>query len=132
MGNAAYCRFFAEPLLSCLGDVGSDVGRRLVRALTGNLLVVFLLFTGQFLVASPSDAEARMRSLFESPSAAQPNGPIDELVFALLTQLGIEPAHLCSDTVFVRRIYLDVIGTLPSPTEVQQFLQDRTVEKRRI
>jgi len=30
-----------------------------------------------------------------------------------LKQLGITPAKVCSDGVFVRRAYLDVIGTLP-------------------
>lgn len=59
-----------------------------------------------------------------------PAGEIDRHVFARLTELGIQPAPLCSDTVFVRRAFLDVIGTLPTTTEVRQFLQDRAPDKR--
>ena len=62
---------------------------------------------------------------YESSVPATPRGQIDELVFGQLRQLGIEPAHLCSDAVFVRRAYLDVIGTLPTGAEAWQFLQDR-------
>jgi hypothetical protein len=45
--------------------------------------------------------------------------------------LGIQPARLCSDGVFVRRVYLDVIGTLPTSQEASQFLADRDPNKRR-
>ena len=55
---------------------------------------------------------------------------IDAAVLATLRERGIEPAKLCSDEVFVRRVYLDVIGTLPEPQEVLRFLQDRRSGKR--
>jgi hypothetical protein len=55
---------------------------------------------------------------------------IDELVLASLKARGIEPANVCSDEVFVRRVYLDVIGKLPETWEVRNFLQDRTADKR--
>ena len=58
-------------------------------------------------------------------------GRIDELVFGRLKQLGIPPARVCSDGVFVRRAYLDVIGTLPTPDEAAQFLNDSDPDKRR-
>ena len=51
---------------------------------------------------------------FESPAPLTPQGRIDELVFQRRKQLDIQPARLCSDAVFVRRVYLDVIGTLPT------------------
>lgn len=57
-------------------------------------------------------------------------GKIDELVFAKLKQLGIEPANPCSDAVFIRRVYLDVIGTLPTSDEVTGFLDDTAPNKR--
>ena len=97
----------------------------------GCLLAFFLVLCGSVAAGAASDIDAKARSLFEWPSASHPAGPIDELVFARLEKLGVEPAHLCSDAVFVRRVYLDVIGTLPSAAEAQQFLQDRTPEKRR-
>ncbi len=41
------------------------------------------------------------------------------------------PAALCSDAVFLRRAYLDVIGTLPTGAEARDFLLDRSPDKRR-
>ena len=67
---------------------------------------------------------------FELGQAAAPAGKIDELVFARLGQLGIQPANLCSDSVFVRRVFLDVIGTLPTPQETWNFLKDTRPDKR--
>ena len=55
---------------------------------------------------------------------------IDEHVVAGLQARGIAPAPLCSDEVFVRRVYLDVIGTLPETHEVRSFLEDRRPDKR--
>jgi hypothetical protein len=69
---------------------------------------------------------------FESPAALTPQGKIDELEFARLQELNLTPAHLCSDAVFVRRVYLDVIGTLPTAAEAQQFLLDRNPDKRHV
>lgn len=56
---------------------------------------------------------------------------LDRTVFSRLEKLGIEPADICSDAVFVRRAFLDVIGTLPTAAEVRQFLQERRPDKRR-
>lgn len=67
---------------------------------------------------------------FETARPAGSKNPIDALVFARLSALGIPPAHLCSDSVFVRRAYLDVIGTLPTAAEARQFMQDRSAGKR--
>ena len=51
---------------------------------------------------------------------------IDELVVAKLKPLGIMPSALCTDAEFVRRVRLDITGTLPPPTEVTSFLADKT------
>jgi len=58
-------------------------------------------------------------------------GQVDSLVFDRLKRLGIQPADRCSDGVFVRRAYLDVIGTLPTREEAAQFLQEASPGKRR-
>jgi hypothetical protein len=55
---------------------------------------------------------------------------IDELVFARLNDRGITPAAPCSDEVFVRRVYLDVIGTLPTAQEAVSFFKDSDPNKR--
>lgn len=55
---------------------------------------------------------------------------IDNLVFDKLRQLEILPSDLCSDEEFVRRVYLDVLGVLPSPGESAAFLADAALDKR--
>ena len=62
--------------------------------------------------------------------APTPAGEIDRLVVADLVRLGLKPAGLCADPVFVRRAYLDVIGTLPTAAEVRAFLADPAADKR--
>jgi len=71
-------------------------------------------------------------NVFESPVAPTPESQIDKLVFAALARLGIQPV-LCSDAVFVRRAYLDVIGTLPTAKEAREFIRNPdTKNKRRL
>ncbi len=67
---------------------------------------------------------------FEIDTPPTPRGQLDELVFAKWKQMGIEPANMCSDAVFLRRVYLDVIGTLPTPDEAREFLKDESSDKR--
>lgn len=56
---------------------------------------------------------------------------IDELVLKKLQALHIPPSGLCSDAEFIRRVYLDAAGILPTPEEVQKFLADESPEKRK-
>jgi Protein of unknown function (DUF1553)/Protein of unknown function (DUF1549) len=67
---------------------------------------------------------------FENHTVAVPQGRVDEFVFGNLKELGIQPARLCSDAVFVRRAFLDVIGTLPTSDEAAEFLASREANKR--
>ena len=55
---------------------------------------------------------------------------VDELVFKKLQQMQILPSDACNDEEFVRRIYLDVIGLLPTAAEAQAFLADASPDKR--
>jgi hypothetical protein len=55
---------------------------------------------------------------------------IDLHVFAKLRLLRVQPAELCSDEVFLRRVYLDVCGILPTPDEARQFLADKSPGRR--
>ena len=94
-----------------------------------NLVVVLVL------VAVTADSEradaAAPSTVFEGDADPIAQGRLDELVLGRLKQLGITPARVCSDGVFVRRAYLDVIGTLPTAEESRQFLQDGARDKRR-
>jgi len=55
---------------------------------------------------------------------------IDELVQAKLRKLGIIPSPVCSDAEFLRRVSIDLTGTLPTPREVEVFLADPSKDKR--
>jgi hypothetical protein len=55
---------------------------------------------------------------------------VDTHVDAKLQQLQINPAPLCSDEVFVRRLYLDLLGILPTIEEAAGFLADTASDKR--
>lgn len=70
------------------------------------------------------------QSVFELPGVAKAETPLDKLVFPKLAPLGIQPV-LCSDAVFVRRAFLDVIGTLPTAQEARAFIQDTDKSKRK-
>jgi hypothetical protein len=67
-----------------------------------------------------------------SVPAAAANEKIDEYVSARLKELGIQPSEPCSDHVFCRRVYLDIIGTLPEPQAVRRFLNDNSPDKRAV
>jgi hypothetical protein len=60
----------------------------------------------------------------------QPFNFIDELVFARLKKLRINPSEVCTDTVFLRRAYLDLLGIPPTPEEARRFLADQRADKR--
>jgi hypothetical protein len=75
---------------------------------------------------------ATAMSPFESADAATPQTQIDKVVFGRLERLGIIPANPCSDAVFVRRVYLDVIGTLPTAREARAFIANPDPSKRGI
>ena len=55
---------------------------------------------------------------------------IDEALIRQWRQLNLVPSELSSDEEFVRRVYLDAIGLLPSPEEREGFLQDPKADKR--
>ncbi|MCS7191369.1 MAG: DUF1553 domain-containing protein [Armatimonadetes bacterium] len=78
-------------------------------------------------IAVPQPLPPEAEKLF---AEFKPNNRIDELVLAKLRKLGIPPSPLTSDEEFIRRVYLDAIGTLPTPDEVRQFLSDKDPKKR--
>jgi hypothetical protein len=91
-------------------------------------VVGVVLMTGVCYAARPKSTT----NIFETPSRLNTDCPIDKIVFQELLAQNIHPAS-CSDAVFLRRAYLDVIGTLPTAKEARDFLADRdTKNKRRL
>lgn len=63
---------------------------------------------------------------FEFP----PQNFIDELAAAEWKRLGVAPSPLADDATFLRRVYLDLAGTLPTADETRSFLNDAAPNKR--
>ncbi|MBC8356200.1 MAG: DUF1553 domain-containing protein [Planctomycetes bacterium] len=59
------------------------------------------------------------------------NNLVDRQVFARLQRLQIQPSASCTHSEFIRRVYLDVVGILPTRTETESFLADDDEGKRR-
>ena len=55
---------------------------------------------------------------------------VDEHVIGKLRKLGILPSETCTDTEFLRRVSLDLTGTLPTPDQIISFLSDKSPAKR--
>ena len=56
--------------------------------------------------------------------------PLDRVASGYLAKAGVPEPELVSDAVFARRVYLDVHGLLPSPEQLQAFVDDRSPDKR--
>ena len=56
--------------------------------------------------------------------------PIDEHVFAKLQSLDVLPSQPVDDVRFLRRLYIDAIGRLPTPEEVQEYMADPAPDRR--
>jgi hypothetical protein len=59
-----------------------------------------------------------------------PTAAIDELVARKWREAHVAPAKLADDAAFVRRIYLDLVGRIPAPGEVDAFVADGSSGKR--
>jgi hypothetical protein len=58
------------------------------------------------------------------------NNYIDKLVNAKLKKLRIAPSELCTDEAFLRRVYVDIVGVLPTPEEYAKFMSSTAPNKR--
>jgi hypothetical protein len=70
---------------------------------------------------------ARPNFAWDAPPAAN---YIDEHVFAKLQSIRVNPSAVADDATFVRRVYLDCIGVLPTADEARSFVADPSPEKR--
>ncbi len=66
---------------------------------------------------------------FSFPTTPEKNY-IDTLVNAKLKNLRIAPSATCSDEVFLRRIFIDLTGMLPSVEEYKTFMTNKSADKR--
>jgi len=96
-----------------------------MRRLVPTLAVIAVALTG-------NAARSQVVYPFEVDDGFTPLGPIDVSVMNLQRDKGVRPARLCSDEVFVRRVFLDVIGELPTADEARAFITDNRADKRAV
>jgi hypothetical protein len=59
-----------------------------------------------------------------------PKTLVDRYTTAKWIQLGIMPSELCTDEEFIRRVYIDITGTLPTPSQMKAFVAHKDPAKR--
>ncbi|MCI0459611.1 MAG: DUF1549 and DUF1553 domain-containing protein [Gemmataceae bacterium] len=105
-----------------------DVSRDgVVRGAAPEETTIVVRFLDRQATAQLAFVPARPDFVWSNPSASN---YIDEHVFGRLRKLRINPSELCSDSEFLRRAYLDLLGVLPTPEEVRRFLADARTDKR--
>jgi hypothetical protein len=62
--------------------------------------------------------------------AVERNNFIDDFIFGKLRRFRIAPSPLAGDNEFLRRVCLDLAGTLPPPERVREFVASRDPRKR--
>jgi hypothetical protein len=55
---------------------------------------------------------------------------IDRAVYSRLRHLQLQPSALCDDTTYLRRVFLDTLGILPTAEQAREFIADSRVDKR--
>ena len=97
---------------------------------------VTILGTGQAPIMVRFDGQATI-STFVIPfgekaelAGWKSNNYVDEAAQAKFQELGLEPSPLCDDSTFIRRAFLDCIGSLPTIDETKAFLESKDPKKR--
>lgn len=118
----ARVRFFVndEAVLSPVKDAGVTAKARGLTVVSARGMG--LTATAQFIVSGsrPADGTAAPRA----------GNFIDEQIFAKLRQVNLPPFPVTEDRAFVRRVYLDAIGMLPTSVETEAFVSDARPDKR--
>lgn len=114
---------------------------------SGNDGVVKIGPRGRLIATGPGETAVMVRMLGKAvavrvavvedpPMKDYPDVPrenfIDEFVFSKLERLNIIPSPLSSDEEFLRRVYLDTVGLLPTLEEAREFLRSEAPDKRAV
>ncbi len=88
------------------------------------LMVAYMSTVDVFRVVVP-----RSERIEKYPDLAE-NNAFDRPVWQKLRKLNILPSESAGDAEYLRRVYLDVIGVLPTPDEARRFLADKRPDGR--
>jgi hypothetical protein len=92
-------------------------------------LLTALLFSAGAFGANPPPQDSD-RSLPNADTVKAVATQIDQLIAAKLTAAQVTPTPLADDAEFLRRVYLDLTGRIPSVAQARRFLNDSTPGKR--
>jgi hypothetical protein len=107
-----------------------------VASVDGNGLVRTLALSGEAAIMARYQGQVTIfratvpLGVATPPYTFEPRTVVDKYVLAKWQQLGIVPSEQCTDELFVRRAYLDITGTLPTPKQVAEFVGDKSADKR--
>ena len=104
------------------GDVATADATGLVTAVRRGEAPILVRYEGAYAAVTLTVMGDRQGFEWRSPETW---GPIDELVATKWQAMKIQPAGLCSDDEFLRRVTLDLTGLPPSSSSVRGFMADR-------
>ncbi|MXZ36319.1 MAG: DUF1549 domain-containing protein, partial [Acidobacteria bacterium] len=114
--------------------VYESINRSVVDVDEGGLVKAHKTGETSVMVRAPGRAAAVRFGVIADPLPSYPEVPennfIDRHVFAKLKKFNIVPSELSSDAEFLRRVCLDLTGTLPPPNRVREFLASKAPGKR--
>jgi hypothetical protein len=85
-----------------------------------SVYLLFILFISLLLALTADGNESRLSSK-----------DIDKMLSKKWDEKGIKPSEKTNDEEFLRRLYLDLVGRIPSAEEVKSFLEDGSKDKRK-
>jgi hypothetical protein len=103
-------------------EVATADTRGLITALRRGEAPVLVRYEGNYAAVTLTVMGDRTGFAWQQPPE---NNYIDSLVYTKLQKVKTLPSDLCNDAEFVRRVYLDLTGLLPTPNETRAFLADR-------
>ena len=80
--------------------------------------------------SAPSLMDLATRSRWHPPSGLQASDAIDHLIKARWQEQHVSGSAVCDDRTFVRRIYLDLVGRIPTRVESETFIGSTEPQKR--
>jgi hypothetical protein len=102
-------------------------GNGIVRSTTPGQATVLVRYLDKQVLVRLAFVAERPDFVWANP---KPFNFVDDKIFARLKKLRLNPSDVCPDTVFLRRVYLDLLGVLPTPDETVRFLADKRADKR--